>query len=163
MKSCKHSVSSLSVSSQLSRCSKSLKLASLSVVFALAFSACAPRGESKSLTEVLEAAKERYALVKDVSTSPEVTDSLKAVLTELDAVENSKGVLATSNANKLALTLNGLIEHAGFTSRPAMTELMNQYLHVAEHGAQNADATLLLASRTYSLLASELETTKFGV
>jgi hypothetical protein len=135
----------------------------LGLFLAATLSACAPRGESKSLAEVLETAKERYALVKDEAKSPKVVEALKSVLAELESVEKARGVLAESSADKVALTLNGLIEHAGYTSRPAMTELMNQYLYVSEHGAENADATLLLASRTYSLLASELETTKFAI
>ena len=138
-----------------------LVLPLLLAVALCAFSACDfPRGESKSLKQVLEQARARYKAVQTVQVNDDIEDRLLTILKTLESLEQAESIQA-QDLKTVGNHLAKLLPHAGYTVRPAMAELMKQYLAMSEVEQPGTDATLLLASRTYSLLASELETTQF--
>ncbi len=119
---------------------------------------CSPRGESKSLSEVYEAARARYAAVNSVAAGVSELAGLEQGLLAL--VDNPKA----DTARSISDTLRTLIARAGYTSRPALGELIEQYQNIAFESSEmpvNQSRAKLLAARTYNLLARELETTSF--
>ena len=89
---------------------------------------------------------------------------MKNVSQHLDQITAQQGAEAGKSAGELAELLNGLVDHAGYTVRPGMNELISQYRMLSKNGADVQTAQVkLLASRTYSLLTSELNTTSFGM
>lgn len=138
----------------------------LVVAITVGLVACAPRGESKSLNEVVTIAKNRFALVQDVPVDSAVQESLKPVVKALeDLVNNPRGGGVTKNSKVIATALSQLSVRASYTNRPAMGEVLSQYLVMINTPATevNGAAVKLLAARTYSLLASELETRRFSL
>ncbi len=130
----------------------------IAIVFLCLISACAPRGEYKSVDTLLTLAKERYAKVATVETPAKaeltpLTEKLELVVTD------------HTIATDIAKSLRKLIKQAGYTSRPAMNELVLQYESVANNSGKLVnDASLkLLTSRTFNLLATELQSTAFRI
>lgn len=143
---------------------KSLQISALVVLV----TACAPRGENQSVDEVLNSQARTFkALNYADKVRPEINKNLGEIATKLETLSSGKissevGTLST----QIAVMLTDLTNHAGYTSRPAMTELVNQYRSLSQdHESRAADqgALKLLVARTYSLLSSELETTKFSL
>jgi hypothetical protein len=134
----------------------------------LLMSGCAPRGETKSLQQVLEAARSQYVeLVRNEKSEP-----LKATLIDLaknleDMVAaNGESAPIASATSQVVDKLSALIATAGYTSRASMGEILMQHrvvLEDASRGTVNSARIKLLAARTYSLLSSELATTRFAV
>lgn len=156
---------------------------------------CAPRGESRSTEEVLESSRARFE--QALSQSPEVdqqTSLLKNIAIGLETmveignsnksaesfafgqpVQASDMKKVRGVAGDIAAQLLTLTSRAGYTSRPSLGELANQYRVIASFGTSTVEQTALgtgelstgaialLAARTYSLLASEVETTGFQV
>jgi hypothetical protein len=102
-----------------------------------------------------------------VATAPWVS-ILNQLKTDLDKLA---GLGGGGDARELAGEVSGilgeLVQKAGFTVRPAMTELMNQYKAIADGsgaavsiGAPNLQ---LLVARTFSLLTAEMSTSKFAL
>jgi hypothetical protein len=93
---------------------------------------------------------------------------LNQLKTDLDKLAGlGGGGDARELAGQVSDTLGQLVQKCGFTVRPAMTELMNQYKAVADGtgstvsiGAPNLQ---LLVARTFSLLTAELSTSKFAL
>lgn len=150
-------------------------------------SACAPRGETKSLDEVLQIAKYRY---EDAATKNKLDSKTQAVLEDIkshlstleEKVDETKDRVAfLSTARAMDSSLRELILHVGYTTRPAFSEIISQYDNLAfadgdrervTQVSQDADpsrwefspsSVKLLVARTYTLLAQELETSKFQV
>lgn len=127
--------------------------------------ACAPRGESHSLSQVLESAKFRYAKVQQVQVPGDLMPNLQVLVGSLESLLKNSVSSAKSDAKQVASAIDILVGHAGYTNRPAFGELLYQYLAISNgETSRVSDATIkLLVSRTYSLLASELETTQFKI
>ena len=139
----------------------------LSIALLISSVGCKPRGESHSLEQILTDARASYSAV--------YTSSAGDVSAKLDLLKGSLDKLAGINgggdarelAGDVVSVLSGLSEKAGMTARPALAELLSQYRAVSD----NAEAKLsigapnlkLLVARTYSTLATELSTTKFGL
>lgn len=128
---------------------------------------CAPRGESHTVEEILSDARKGYLSVF-VARSGNYKDQLTSLARSLDKLAGlGGGGDAKAVSGGIADALQGLIEHAGFTVRPAMTELINQYRVVANSSARDisigAPNLKLLVARTYTLVASELKTTQFKI
>lgn len=128
---------------------------------------CAPRGESHTVDQILNDARSSYASTK-VDVPSDVGSSLTTLTGSLDKLAGlGGGGDSRQIAGSVADTLGALVSKAGFTQRPQMSELMNQYRSVA--GAQGAPTTLgapnlkLLVARTYTLLSAELTSTKFRI
>jgi hypothetical protein len=142
--------------------------AALSVVaLASAVGGCKPRGESHTLETILSDARSGYQLV---STQPagEAASTLNQLATALDKLAGlGGGGDARQLSAEVADTLSGLLTKVGFTVRPGLTELINQYRVVAAEPASAVrigDGRMkLLVSRTYTALASERATTNFGL
>lgn len=128
---------------------------------------CAPRGENQSVDQVFKNQHEKFtSQVKQVQLKDNVAGTLQSLTTSLDhlAAANDTSAIA-STAGTVSENLSALILNAGYTSRPAITELTNQYRALSEskETESNKAAVKLLIARTYSALASELETTKFAL
>ncbi len=143
---------------------KKIFLAPLILSFALVFfTGCAPRGETKTLEEILDLAKTRMTkaeLDQDGAVPQNVSIlkmSLEKALTEVETKPNEAAVLFV----EISDSISTLIPHAGITSRAALNELAKQYRELGTNKSVTSDQVKLIVSRTYHAVASELETTKF--
>jgi hypothetical protein len=140
-------------------------LSSLAVM--LAATGCQPRGESHTLEQILSDARNGYTAlnVAAIGDTSAVLNQLKVDLDKLAGL--GAGGDAKELAGKVSATLGDLAERSGFTVRPAMSELMNQYKVIAaQEGAAisiGAPNLQLLVARTFSLLTTELSTSKFSL
>ena len=128
---------------------------------------CGPRGESHTVEQILTDARSAYQSVSGKA-SAETSAGLKFLTASLDRVAGlGGGGEARAISAEIATMLTELSPKAGYPARPAMAELINQYRAVASNSASTvsigAPSLKLLAARTYALVASELETTKFKV
>ena len=128
-------------------------------------SGCAPRGESHTVDQILNDARTSYSeTMADVS--PDVNSSLKTLSGSLDKLAGlGGGGDARQVSASIADSLTGLMPKAGFTQRPQMAELINQYRSISNAtgtptsvGAPNLK---LVVARTYTLMSAELTSTKF--
>lgn len=128
-------------------------------------SACAPRGETKTLDDIYQSSKARFSAVQGAAVPAEIGQPLKQVSGRLEELSAQKGSQASQTAGEVAELLAPLITKAGFTARPALGEVVSQYRMMANAAGKDIETpqAKLLAARTYALLASELETTKFSV
>lgn len=142
----------------------SLVLSTSAVLFA---AGCGPRGESHTIEQIFSDARAGYTDIASKA-SPEMKGTLTGLTTSLDklAGQVSGGDVRQLSAS-LADGLTALQTKAGFTQRPAMTELIKQYRLIASStdaklvaGAANLK---LVAARTYSLLSAELTSTNFRI
>lgn len=124
--------------------------------FVFMISGCAPRGESAPVEEVYEKAAIRFQ--RSLEQAPAQVAAL-----ELASLGSHVEKFLTDGAQKEVLyeRLQTLIKNAGYTNRPAFTELIVQLGEDGnvEHKAQR----YLLASRVFHTIASELESTGFQV
>lgn len=147
------------------------KLAALSIVTAavLMTAGCGPRGETKNVDQVLNDSRDYYTDVAgDVQAQHGAAElkSLEGILVKLTdrARSNPAGTFdARQDAKQATDLLATLISHAGYTSRPAMTELMDQFRGVSNSESTSSAVVRLLVARTYRNLGSELEATKFAL
>jgi hypothetical protein len=139
----------------------------VSSVMLVVASGCAPRGESHTVEQILADARSAYQSVA-TSAPAETGAALKFLATSLDRIAGlGGGGEAKVISQEIAAMLSELSPKAGYTVRPAMAELVNQYRTIAGNndsalsiGAPNLK---LLAARTYALVTSELKTTQFKV
>lgn len=125
---------------------------------------CNPRGETNSLRDVAGNAEARFSQAY-VSSEVEQTEfasvPLRSVVDSLKVVGASGSAVAADRYQQIGRSLGELASYAGYTSRPAMGELSEQWL--ALEAAADAPSTRLLVSRTYGVLASELEGVGFAI
>jgi hypothetical protein len=136
------------------------------LVAILLIAGCAPRGESKSLGEVIEAGKARYMAAKGANVSDEIQTKLGVLTTKLDEVLGAakQGAVNSATLGQIDEMLSELIGHAGVTARAGMNQLSKQYRELSSSSeAASAGAVGLLVGRTYSAIGAELESTKFGL
>jgi hypothetical protein len=97
---------------------------------------------------------------------------LSELITSLDKLSKATDAkLIATEAEAQARLLATLVTKAGYTSRPSLGELSAQYRKLAADlnaaaGTENeqvVSTARLLVARTYSLIASELETVRFAV
>ena len=153
---------------KLNKAATSLALTALCSLSLL--SGCNPRGETRTLSEVLASAQEDFkAQLSNVgANADDVKGSIVEIQTNLEMLinEQSDRAALSKAASEIGAELATLTSRAGYTSRPALTELSTQYRQLeadAAEGAAQLNRLKLMASRTYSALASELETTRFMV
>lgn len=122
------------------------------------------RGESKSLDEVLKIAQDQFHKTSQQDVPPEVANALKTIQSNLEnAIKNSNAQNMIGSVGQVSEELTEILPKAGYTVRPALTELRNQFLELSGNSSLTTEEIKLLASRTYSTLAQELETNKFGI
>lgn len=128
---------------------------------------CAPRGESKSVAEIYEGSKERFASASREFVATGASEAINQIDSLLSKMEADMSVSsAQQNSAEIATALNSLILKAGYTARPALGEIVLQYRLIASGEKDRAPSEShlrLLMARTYRLLAQELETTRFQV
>jgi hypothetical protein len=137
------------------------------LILLVAVVGCKPRGESRSVREILSESSQAYRksfdgepLPERVSSRlPELSDALSRLTEDAD-LERKKAL-----ADSIVEHLRALVVTAGYTTRPALGELIDQFgaLAEADSGSVVADGETvsLLVSRTYYLLASELKGIRF--
>jgi hypothetical protein len=128
---------------------------------------CGPRGESHTVEQILTDARAKYQSMAG-NIPGETSAALKFLTSSLDRLAGiGGGGDAKAVAAEIATALTELSTKAGYTARPAMAELINQYRVISNDSAVKASigsANLkLLAARTYALVASELATTQFKI
>lgn len=125
---------------------------------------CRPRGESKSLDQVLEAARTRYHSAGLDNVPGEFRSSLEKLAGQLQEMEGSGNLEDLKDYSARVLEqLEPLEAAAGLTAQAAFSEIEKQYRELsAAEGELNRASLRLLLARTYNLLASELESTRFG-
>lgn len=135
----------------------------ISAVLGVAFG-IKPRGETKTLNEVLSIAKQRYTQAAIQSVDSETATQINEIGRILSSDVTGSPSKAAADSERVAQILSALIEKAGYTSRAALTELAMQHqLFAQDPKSVKPEQLKLLYSRTYHALASELETTKFGL
>jgi hypothetical protein len=138
---------------------------SLSVVSLLSFSlilGCQPRGETKSLPEIVQTAQARYRSALDGSSFPEKVDErLSALADDLQGLLDGQRRDKKQKISSVIANLRKLTAAAGYTSRPAFGELTNQFVGLEKQDTINENSLGLLVARTFFLLASELEGVRF--
>jgi hypothetical protein len=126
---------------------------------------CGPRGEAHTVDQILSDARGGYESVLGKVSSADGA-SMKTLVSNIDKVAGiGGGGDARALSSEIAAQLEGLSFRAGYTARPAMAELVNQYRNIAADKSAGASIGAphlkLLAARTYSLLTAELTTTQF--
>ena len=151
----------------LSVCVLFAKCAVLTAILGTALG-CGPRGESHSLEQVFNDARSAYSTTALAGVPSDVAESLKTLAADLDRLAGIGGGGDAKEVSRgVANTLDNLVTRSGMTQRPSMTELVNQYRALAKDGqtpvSVGAPNVKLLVARTYTLLKSELSSTKFGL
>lgn len=145
------------------------------VVLLTVLSSCAPRGETSSVDQIFNAARSRFDVaLASASGSAESSGLSEVARAKLGQVTKALDVLVADGASveksaaaqEVQAAFSELLPVAGYTSRPTLAELGKQYETLAEGLRSNQvdSATVKLAAmRAYTVLASELETTKFAL
>lgn len=149
------------------------KIISLAVAagLSLTVAGCAPRGETQTLSDILSQQQVRFRSAEIKAGNVPVKAQLEQLAQKLTSIENVQDPTALKPVTgELRAALAALLPHAGYTVRPALTEIVNQYQALSEGSALTTDPSLagspeirLLIARTYSVLATELETSKFSL
>jgi hypothetical protein len=139
-----------------------MKKLSTTLMLALALSACA-RGESKTIEELIDIAKERIAAAEtnaQDAVAAEVVGLKNNLIALLDSSNSTQGI-ESGKLSAVSQEITALIPKASPTSRAALTELSKQFDILGSSGQASADQVRLLVARTLHSVASELETNKF--
>ena len=131
---------------------------------------CAPRGETQNLSDILTQARDRFRLAEQGAASFSAKGQVTMVVDKLAAIEKVQDPAILKPATQeLSVLLAALMPRAGYTVRPSFAEIVGQYRALGNGSAVTTDSSKpgapeirLLLVRTYSLLASELETGKFA-
>jgi len=139
------------------------------LAFIVTLAGCMPRGETRTLDQVFKTAQNDFASADRKGIPGDLSGSLEKLASLLQEITSSAQVAAvTTQTKEISKILSSLSGRAGYTSRPGLGDLADQYRKfTVNEGSEVAAATRakakLLAARTYSILAAELETTKFSV
>ena len=117
-----------------------------------------------TLDEIFADARSGYVASAGGAPS-DVAATLAKVAQEMDLVAGQTGGAGDvrTAAAQIAGSLDELMGKAGVTVRPAMAELSNQFRSIAAGSeAAGSPALRLLVARTYTLMATELRTSKFS-
>jgi hypothetical protein len=125
---------------------------------------CQPRGETKSLSEVLAGEKARFYAEAERKLPKDVQSELTQAATALEELEVKRaGDEVTRSADSLILALRSLNLRAGYTTRPALNELLKQWKALQNENQLVGSTSRLLIARTYGLLSSELKGVRFAL
>jgi hypothetical protein len=146
---------------------KTFTLSAISFAFVCSLTACTPRGENRSVDEVLKIDQARFAVaVKNApAADTKVGGSIVQVKNKLDEMVAAATTAVPTKSGEIAGLLSGITMNAGYTSRPSLDEMVARYRELSATSSDKITVpqVKLLVARTYSLLASELETTKFAL
>ncbi len=131
------------------------------------------RGESKSVEEILRSASQRFSTSRTGQVLANgVSEKLDGVAERLSRLANSTSATSVKDlGQEIAQYLRELTPAAGYTTRPALNEIIDQYIAIAESqklgsgdlSAGQAATVRLLAARTFFVLESELKGIRFGL
>lgn len=119
---------------------------------------CAPRGETHSIDQILEANQTRFKSALENISTDAPRESVTKVAQQLQAFLSGDG----ASAKALANAIEDLTATAGFPTRPALAEVGEQFANFISQPRTEAQRKLL-ASRAYLAFSQELETTQFRV
>jgi hypothetical protein len=133
----------------------------LTITLVTIFSGCL-RGESKSLSEIFNNARDRFLASNKEALNPEVTSAITALTGELDKLTSSESI-SIENLAKIEESLSTLLPQAGYTIRPSLTEVRNQFLEATENKNIDVAQAKMLATRAYNIISEELAAGKFQI
>jgi hypothetical protein len=153
----------------ITKLNKIISLALLTSSLMLA-SGCAPRGETQNMNDLLAQARDRLRVAEQGAASSPAKQQVAQVVEKLGAIEKVQDPAVLKPATlELSALLSDLMPRAGYTVRPSFAEISAQYRELGNGAPVTTDSSKpgapeirLLLVRTYSLLASELETGKFS-
>lgn len=119
--------------------------------------ACQPRGEFKTVQEVFELSKTRFESALKNSDNGHV-EALKGIS---DLVEFVTTNGYSEDLRILGIKLGELLPYVNPTVRPSLNEQADTCLRLSELSNVSREELLLLGSRIFNILSSELETTSF--
>jgi hypothetical protein len=150
------------VKTQSSQISEKFSLVAFLAVLVMG---CGPRGETKSLDAVLRAEKENFFSHAEIKLPENVRDELTQAakaLEDLDMIDEGKE--SSDSLHSLIVALSALQVRAGYTTRPALAEILTQWRDIRRDTASVSVAEWkLLSARTYGLLSSELQGVRFAL
>lgn len=129
---------------------------------ALFFGGCGPRGETRSLDEVLRTEQQSFEQVLSELKGRPDTESFQRLtlpLEKLSSVRNGNYVSAASA--EIGEILAAYLPRASFTMRPGMDELIRESaaLKTGQTSDSDRQEARLLAARVYSAVTAELRIT----
>lgn len=141
---------------------KAIQTALCSLFLAVLLSGCL-RGETKSLDDIYQIAKDAFTKASSAGLDSETTALLASVTKGLEvALTNTKKEDIVATLNEISNALGALIEKTDYTVRPALIELHKQYLELQNSEDISPAQLRLLIARTYSILTEELVSHKFS-
>ena len=133
-------------------------------------SGCAPRGETQNMNDLVAQARDRLRVAEQGAAASPAKQQVAQVIEKLAAMEKVQDPAILKPATlEVSALLSDLMPRAGYTVRPSFAEISAQYRELGNGAPVTTDSSKpgapeirLLLVRTYSLLASELETGKFA-
>ena len=138
----------------------------LAIIFVLVLfvAACQPRGETKSVDEVLSYEQQRFETLpvdaEDESRLNSLRSSLKDILSDWNTPHLIKDI------NLVSKDLSDISSSISFPMKPALDEIIREYKSLGEMPSdvdfsQETGRIKLLVARTYGLLADEIASRNF--
>ncbi|RIL06110.1 MAG: hypothetical protein DCC75_11115 [Proteobacteria bacterium] len=136
------------------------------ILAVLVLASCQPRGETRKLDEILSGARSHFNQELNSAGPAAIKDDTRTRLVALgqsleEAISAGDGRAAAHK--KIAEQIEYLTPRSGYTSRASLSELVEQHRSISETAENSAASSKLLVARTYTLLSSEMETTRFGL
>lgn len=130
------------------------------------FCSCTPRGETHTLDQILDSARARFNKVALNAVDDSTDSQINALVSKMESLLEKPSTIEQQGRGALtalADELGNVTTKAGFTSRPALGQVAEQYRSLSNDEKISSDQVKLLLFRTYSVLAAELETNRFGI
>lgn len=127
---------------------------------------CTPRGETHTLDQILDSARARFNKVALNAVDDSVDNQINGLVSKMESLLEKPSTIEQQGRGALtalADELGDVTTKAGFTSRPALGQVAEQYRSLSNDQKISSDQVKLLLFRTYSVLAAELETNRFGL
>lgn len=134
----------------------------ITLLCALLLNGCL-RGESRSLDEIYDTALGAFNDSESTGLPADVSQHLEKASSKIKSMVAEGGMVHSQTLHEISAALTELLPRAGYTVRPALTELRNQYAGLEQFPNVTSSQVKLLGARTLSLLADELNSTKFGL
>lgn len=136
----------------------------------IALTGCEPRGETKTVAQVYEISMAELVQALNKSISVEAREKISTIQRSMQVMADARSDAEIRRAaGEAAAALQTLVNWAGYTSRAAGGELLQQLSNMegssaqGEHVNVNPAAAKLLAARTLSWIASEMNSLAFGL
>jgi hypothetical protein len=123
------------------------------------------------MDQILTEAVERYRMAETKVSNPELKGQLTMIAKMLSEMQSNQDPhYLKGAASEVSNLLGAILPKASFTVRPGLTEIVSQYRSIADGAPVTTNSVLpgapevrLLLVRTYTVIASELETGAFAL